>query len=225
MYVTSRCGILAIGGLMINDQMLDEVIEDSADLLSIRDPKPRQRFRRKYLEQIDVITTDGSVIGVTSRGLAHRLGLRHSVVYCLVSDPDDRMLVQERGEGDLDVSVGGHVQTGEIDLVAALSREFCEELGMNPVISKFELIAIYNRDTPLSAAKPLDRTRERRHLYCYKLNDEEYSRFYESFSKREEREDVAGFRWVSLKDIQSLISAGSCADGLISVVDFLGRPK
>ena len=207
----------------MNDQMLTEVIEDSADLLRIVDPESRQRFRQRYLEQIDIITADGCVIGVTSRGLAHRLGLRHSVVYCLVSDPGGRMLVQERGEGGLDVSVGGHVQTGETDFVTALSREFREELGMNPVMSRFELMGIYNRDAPLSSAKPLDRTRERRHLYAYRLNDEEYSGLYEAFLKREEQVDVAGFRWISLKGIRSMISAGGCADGLTSVVDFLNQ--
>src|SRR5689334_13899980 len=100
---------------MLNSIILQQIIDDTAALTGVTGQESAS-FQRKYLEPIDVIDSDGNQVGTAPRGLAHRLGLWHVVVYCLISNSQgDRFLVQVRQEQRLDISVGGHVSAGETD--------------------------------------------------------------------------------------------------------------
>ena len=108
---------------MVEKVLVDQVVNDTVEILGITDVGEQEAFRRKYFEPIDVIDDEGKVIGATCRGLAHRLGLRHAVVYAAVYRSDGRLLLQVRGSGRFDIGVGGHVAAGGGGFGSALSRE------------------------------------------------------------------------------------------------------
>ncbi len=83
---------------------------------------------------------------VIDKDIAHRDGLWHKSVHILVFSKDKkRMLLQRRslnkslGPGRWDITVGGHVGTGEESIDAA-KRELSEELGLNLKINYLKTI-------------------------------------------------------------------------------------
>lgn len=65
--------------------------------------------------------------------VAHREGYWHATAMVLIVDSDGDVALQERGESDsrgrLDVSVAGHLEIGESDVLCAI-RETAEEVGL-----------------------------------------------------------------------------------------------
>ena len=86
-------------------------------------------------ELLDVLDADGHPTGERKpRGDVHRDGDWHRTVHVWVARSDSHVLVQRRAEGKriepgkLDVSVGGHLVAGELDIDVV--REVEEELGL-----------------------------------------------------------------------------------------------
>lgn len=86
-------------------------------------------------ELLDVLDADGNPTGERKpRGDVHRDGDWHRTVHVWVVRSDGHVLVQRRAEtkqlepGKLDVSVGGHLVAGELDVDVV--REVEEELGL-----------------------------------------------------------------------------------------------
>ena len=92
-------------------------------------------------EILDVIDGEtDEVTGQAPRSLCHgRPDLVHRVVHVLVRHPDGRILLQKRAltkqvqPGKWDMSVGGHVSSGETCEEAVL-REMNEELGVSAAL-------------------------------------------------------------------------------------------
>ena len=90
-------------------------------------------------EYVDILNEEGQLTGeVITKKEAHRTGKWHrSIHIMIVSEDNKKILLQKRClDKDLfpnmwDISVGGHVSSGEDTLVAA-KRELSEELGLNP---------------------------------------------------------------------------------------------
>ena len=87
-------------------------------------------------EPFDVLDEDGTATGRTAtRGEVHASGAWHAAVHVWIVDGDDRVLLQRRAPGKdlaggrIDVSVGGHLRSGETWLDAL--REVEEELGVS----------------------------------------------------------------------------------------------
>jgi 8-oxo-dGTP pyrophosphatase MutT (NUDIX family) len=201
--------------------MLLEVILDSAALEAVGAEK-LDSYAQKYAEPLEVVDDTGTVLGTAPRGLVHRIGLRHSVVYCVVLDSKrERMLLQTRGSGRLDISVGGHVQAGEIGYKEALIREFREEIGMQPDPERIDVVGVYNRDAAIKANRPLERNRERRHLFSYALSPHEEEILGTLFEKRIERHEVLDLRWFTAMEVRAAVAEGRCADGLAGSVEYL----
>lgn len=86
-------------------------------------------------ELLEVVDRHDRPIGQASRGMIHRLGLRHRAVHIFVFAADGRLYLQLRGPhkdqypGHWDTSAAGHVAPGESYATAAL-RELAEELGL-----------------------------------------------------------------------------------------------
>lgn len=202
--------------------MLDEVIKDSAKLEGCATTEEFVKYKNKYSELLEIVDDNGNVLGAAPRGLAHRIGLRHTVVYCVVrNSAGNRWLLQTRGSGRLDISVGGHVQAGESSYSDALAREFSEELGLSPEVVRFRSVAVYDRDAELRSDRPLVRNRERRHVFAYSMTEDEERSLLARFEKREEQEAVLGFSWFSVSEVEAAIQAGKCADGLASSIPYL----
>jgi 8-oxo-dGTP pyrophosphatase MutT (NUDIX family) len=205
----------------LTEDMLEEIMLDTALLENASTPDQIERLRRSYLESLDIVDKEGVRLGAAPRGLAHRLGLRHIVVYCLVTDPGGRWLLQVRDGGRLDISVGGHVQAGEDDYPRALSREFREELGFNLDKVRLQFHMVYNRDAPLSVSKPLVRNRERRLVYHYQLTTSEVDALRAAFAGRESAEEVTNFDWFQPLEVVAQVESGRAADGLAASLKYL----
>lgn len=88
-------------------------------------------------EKIDVLTEFGEFTGLTSTlNECHEKGYWHRAVFCLIINDNGNILLQKRSSNKKlwpnkwDVTVGGHVKSGEFGL-QALKRECKEELGLD----------------------------------------------------------------------------------------------
>ena len=87
-------------------------------------------------EKFDVLNELGEFTGeIATRVECHKKGLWHRAVYAFIIDDKGNILLQKRSENKKlwpnmwDVTVGGHVDTGEFGR-QALIREVKEELGI-----------------------------------------------------------------------------------------------
>ncbi len=97
-------------------------------------------------ELIDVINEKGELTGnVVPKCQAHKEGLLHASVHVWICDDRDRVLLQKRASGKpiypnlWDVSVAGHLSTGDTPIEAAV-REVFEEVGLTIDVSQLKLI-------------------------------------------------------------------------------------
>mgnify|MGYP004521848197 CR=1 FL=1 len=88
-------------------------------------------------EKFDVLNEFGEFTGeIATREECHRRGLWHRAVYAFIIDSNKNILLQKRSNNKKlwpnkwDVTVGGHVSSGEFGR-QALIRETKEELGIN----------------------------------------------------------------------------------------------
>lgn len=87
-------------------------------------------------ERFDVLNELGEFIGeIATREECHKKGLWHRAVYAFIIDDNGNILLQKRSKNKKlwpnmwDVTVGGHVNSGEFGR-QALIREIKEELGI-----------------------------------------------------------------------------------------------
>ena len=97
-------------------------------------------------EKFDVLNKYGQFTGKTAtRSECHKKGLWHRAVYAFIIDEDFNILLQKRSDKkDLwpnkwDVTVGGHVDAGELGR-QALKRECKEELGIDILDSDIKFL-------------------------------------------------------------------------------------
>lgn len=88
------------------------------------------------MEEFNIVTESGDIIGTASREECHGgTFLLHPVVHVLVFNSSGSLLLQKRSKtkdiqpGKWDTSVGGHISAGE-SIEEALIRETEEELGI-----------------------------------------------------------------------------------------------
>lgn len=88
-------------------------------------------------EHVDILNADGTPSGRTSlKSEAHKLGLYHPTIHVWFYRADGQVLLQQRGRHKethpllWDVSVAGHISSGEGVLQAAV-REIKEEIGLD----------------------------------------------------------------------------------------------
>lgn len=165
-------------------------------------------------EMLPIFNENGEQIGIAPRLLCHRLGLVHKVVYLFVMNQKKELLLQIRGDGRIDVPVGGHVSDKDISEKMALKREIFEELGLSVDENKVEYMVTYFREAEINIQKPEESNRELRVLYLYKMNEEEENSLRAKFQIREEQKAVLDVQWVSLDRVLSCCDKSMAADGL-----------
>ncbi|MEM4247510.1 MAG: NUDIX domain-containing protein [Candidatus Woesearchaeota archaeon] len=88
-------------------------------------------------EMLDVVNEKNKVVGKEAREKCHKKFLPHRMIQAFVFDKKGRIFVAKRSKRKavypelLDVSIAGHVDTGETYRQAAI-REIQEELGVKP---------------------------------------------------------------------------------------------
>lgn len=88
-------------------------------------------------ELIDVLDENGIKTGeILSRSEIHKRGLWHRSIVVAIVNEDNQILMQQRSfkkdknAGMWDISVAGHISTGQ-DALSAASREINEEVSIN----------------------------------------------------------------------------------------------
>ena len=88
-------------------------------------------------ELIDVLDEDGIKTGeILSRSEIHKRGLWHKVIVIAIVNENNQVLMQQRSynkeknAGMWDISVAGHISTGQ-DSLSAAKREINEEVSVN----------------------------------------------------------------------------------------------
>ena len=101
---------------------------------------------------IDVLNEDGTKTGeVVTRKEVHEKGLLHRIVVIAIIDKDGHLLMQQRAKdketnpGKWDVSVAGHVSSGQTSIEAAI-REVQEEIGMQLRKEELKYIFTYKQE-------------------------------------------------------------------------------
>ena len=100
-------------------------------------------------EYVDILDDNGKVIGeVITKKEAHKTGKWHRAVHIWIISEDKKCILLQKRCPDKnlfpnmwDISVGGHVSSGEETLVAA-KRELSEELGLDTDSYKFEYVDV-----------------------------------------------------------------------------------
>ena len=165
-------------------------------------------------ELIPVFSPEGEQLGIAPRLLCHRLGLIHEVVYLFVCNMRGEVLVQIRGDGRIDVPVGGHVSADDQDEKEALVREMFEELGIKVNEDKIMYYQTYFREFEVNIKKPEEFNRELRVLYTLVMSDKDEKVLNSRFSLREEKEAVLDIKWMTVNEIVNYCDKSLAADGL-----------
>ena len=107
-------------------------------------------------ELIDVLDENGVKTGeVLTRNEVHKRGLWHRAIAVAIINEQNQILVQQRSfkkeknAGKWDISVAGHISSGQ-DALSAASREINEEvsvnLGFNVDIKEFRYMFSYRKE-------------------------------------------------------------------------------
>lgn len=104
-------------------------------------------------EYVDILNDNGKETGeIITKKEAHKTGKWHRAVHIwIISEDKKKILLQKRcPDKNLfpnmwDISVGGHVSSGEETLISA-KRELSEELGLNPQNYKFEYVNVIKEE-------------------------------------------------------------------------------
>lgn len=165
-------------------------------------------------ELLPVYTDEGELKGTASRFLCHRLGLIHAVVFVFVIDERGNLLIQERGDGRIDIPVGGHVAATDKSCFAAALRESKEELGIDLTEENLTEFETYLNEASPSLAKPQTINRELRHLYLVRADSTLREQLHNCFAERFEQHAVKSIQWLSCEDTIKCCDKGMAADGL-----------
>ena len=100
-------------------------------------------------EYVDILDETGKETGeIITKKEAHKTGKWHRAVHIWIISEDKKCILLQKRCPDKnlfpnmwDISVGGHVSSGEETLVAA-KRELSEELGLDPDSYKFEYVDV-----------------------------------------------------------------------------------
>ena len=105
------------------------------------------------MEYVDVYNSDGKSLGFKKTGKeAHQKGLWHKTVHIWIVNSKKELLIQKRSPlmdnhpNEWDISVAGHISTGENEITAAL-RETSEEIGLEIIPEKFKLIKTIKKES------------------------------------------------------------------------------
>lgn len=104
-------------------------------------------------ERLDIYTRDGKYLGVKTRAECHveNPGFYHKPVWIWAYNSKKEILVQKRSmqkkkfPGLLDMTCGGHVETGELSIDGAI-RETKEEIGVDVDKEKMKFMFEYIED-------------------------------------------------------------------------------
>ncbi len=152
-------------------------------------------------EYIDILDKYGKATGeIRLKSEAHKLGLYHASTHIWFYTIKGTILFQKRVDtkdtypGLWDVSVAGHIETGETPINAAI-REIKEEIGLMVSKKDLELIRVYH-----SEKKPHSNIydNEFQHIFLVQLN-------VDVSQLSLQKEEVSDVKLVSIIELENII--------------------
>lgn len=120
---------------------------------------------------VDIVSEDNEYLGYKLPiYYANKKNLWHRGSHVIITTPNNKFIIEKRSPNIifapnyLDISLGGHVDAGEIPLKTAF-RETLEELGIELSEKKFRLLNIVK----LSRYHPRYKTHTRQHTYVFSV--------------------------------------------------------
>ena len=106
------------------------------------------------MPKILIVDEDNNEIGSADMEYAHQNGIAHRIVRVFLFNSNGQLLLQKRSKemsfpGLWDQSVGGHVDEGETNLLAA-KREAAEEIGIYDL--ELKVLGTYYSETDVSSS-------------------------------------------------------------------------
>ena len=155
------------------------------------------------MEYIDIVDELGNLTGeVLEKGEAHNLGKWHLTAHVWIYNSNGQILFQKRAlskstfPGLWDISVAGHISTGETVEVGAY-REILEEIGLDIDITDLEKIFVFKESHYHEAMNWYNN--EFHHVFLYKFD----GKISDLILQEEEVDDV---RFLSISDFEIELS-------------------
>lgn len=152
-------------------------------------------------EWIDILDQWGQPTGKTClKAEAHKSGLWHPCVHIWIYNAQKEVLLQQRVKaketfpGYWDVSVAGHIETGEDSRIAGL-RELSEELGVDVKPDQLEIIGSFSSEF-VHKHNFIDR--EFHDVYLCKMN-------MADCKFRLQKEEVSDVKWISVLELERIV--------------------
>ena len=154
-------------------------------------------------EYIDIVDENGLELNISkSRKSVHKNGFWHKASGVIIINSQNKILLQQRSikkeknAGLWDISVGGHIPSGESP-EESLIREIKEELGIITDIKKLKLLGIYKRQELHDNGNFIEN--EFDYIYILKEN-------IDLSMIKLQKEEVQDIKYFSINELKSLLS-------------------
>ena len=123
------------------------------------------------MEYLDVYNENHEIIGTYPRDVVHEEGMWHNTIHCWLYDNDGNVYFQVRSDANkLYTTASGHVQAGET-LKEAFGREVSEEIGIDVLYEKAELLNVVTWKMDKEKNGKLIKDRAFANVYLLKLDN------------------------------------------------------
>lgn len=123
------------------------------------------------MEYLDVYNENHEMIGTYPRDEVHEKGMWHNTIHCWLYDNDGNAYFQVRSDANkLYTTASGHVQAGET-LKEAFGREVSEEIGIDVLYEKAELLNVVTWKMDKEKNGKLIKDRAFANVYLLKLDN------------------------------------------------------
>jgi len=123
------------------------------------------------MEYLDVYNEKHEMIGTYPRDEVHEKGMWHNTIHCWLYDNDGNAYFQVRSDSNkLYTTASGHVQAGET-LKEAFGREVSEEIGIDVLYEKAELLNVVTWKMDKEKNGKLIKDRAFANVYLLKLDN------------------------------------------------------
>ena len=155
------------------------------------------------MEYIDVIDKDTCEKTGISKPLSeiHKNGDWHNTIHAWLINAKNEILIQRRSRNKVnfpncwDVTVGGHISSGE-DAISGAIREIKEEIGVDVTPDELEMIGKTSHEVDLANETYFDN--EKINVYVVK-NDFKISQF------KMQEEEVEELRWIPMLEFKKWV--------------------
>lgn len=123
------------------------------------------------MEYLDVYNENHEMIGTYPRDEVHEKGMWHNTIHCWLYDNEGNVYFQVRSDANkLYTTASGHVQAGET-LKEAFGREVSEEIGIDVLYEKAELLNVVTWKMDKEKNGKLIKDRAFANVYLLKLDN------------------------------------------------------